>query len=1484
MTKKLALSALLLIGLMSQLFAQRLLWVERSQGRIRQATITPASLGTVTNFITGINSPTDLALDEGGGRIFYTNNSGEDIIEADLSDGSTLSTVITTGGMVYFEDIAFAENDDAVFGAMNSEVDGVYRIPASNNDGGSESSLPLGGFGNEYYTGVAADDGNEFIYSLNNENTSNTYILVTNFGGTGGDIISPPGNYIIELVTFDKASGQIYFTALNTITDFYHIFRVNPNNTGLEDVEQITQTQITSLAVYSKYNRIYYSQGGQLMMRNLDGTTPQTLYTAPGGVDVDDIVVEGDYAPPFYTTLNVADNATNVPTRTNFTMTFNENVTISAVAGTAAETSIRIVRTTGSVVESTIDRSALTPTGNTITFPANVVVPSAGHHVLIGSKVFVDQSQNSFNGIGSATLWNYTTVPGATITTASATACNGTYTTLPNVVITEAANSNFNPSGGTLILQFQGTGYSFQAGVGTVTFTAGRNITSANITVTATSATITYAATGTTAIDALTISGLKVTTDNAGNAPSNIIRNGGTGIIDGLVASTIVGSVTSAAPPATPVVSYPAGASLCQGTGMGITVANATGASQKWYSDVALTTEIAPLGGQNAATGSALSINSAVPAAYTSYVTQTVGCESLPATVTVTIAAPPTAAAAGADQPVCGTSATLAGNTPSIGTGVWSIVSGIGGTITTPSSPTSNFTGTAGTTYVLQWTTSNSTCAQSTDQVSVIFQQAPTTADAGPDQSLCATTTTLAANTPTIGTGAWSVVSGVGGTIVTTSSPTSTFNGTSGSTYVLRWTTSNGSCAPSTNDVTIAFSAPPTVSNAGPNQTVCGSSTTLAANNPSSGTGLWSIISGAAGVVTTSSSPTSAFSGVAGTAYVLQWTISNGSCTPSSSTVTILFDAAPSAAAAGADQDVCGTSATLAATAPTVGTGTWSVVSGAGGTIATPTSATSNFTGTLGTTYVLAWTTANGVCPPSIDNVTIRFFANPTPAVAGGTQTVCGNSAVLAANTPAVGTGAWSVVSGAGGTITTPSSPGSNFTGVPGTTYVLRWTITNGTCAPSTSDVTIALSANPTSAAAGSDQIVCSPSATLAANAPVIGTGAWSVITGSGGSIANTSSPTSSFSGTPGTTYTLRWTTSNSVCSTTQDDVTIQFLVPPSTSNAGPDQNVCGVSTTLAANTPSVGTGVWTIISGAGGTIAAPGSPTSSFNGVSGVTYVLRWTINQTGCTSTTDEVSVLFNALPSGNGNVTGLASLCPDVTATYTIAGILNATSYHWDVPSGLELVSVNGTSAEIKAVSGTGGLITVTGANNCGEGGSATINVTVLPVPDIQINIPADVFIDEPTTFSYSTSGAVESQVWTFEGNGTSEDAEPVVTYTSSGDYSVTLEVVGINECRNSDTQIVHVNDEAELANTSIKNVVTANGDDRNRFLHIERIERFPGNEVIVVDRTGVEVFRRTNYLNDWDLTKNGNYLPAGNYVCVVKYNGKTYSRSVTVIKGN
>ncbi|HEX8999155.1 MAG TPA: choice-of-anchor Q domain-containing protein, partial [Blastocatellia bacterium] len=658
-------------------------------------------------------------------------------------------------------------------------------------------------------------------------------------------------------------------------------------------------------------------------------------------------------------------------------------------------------------------------------------------------------------------------------------------------------------------------------------------------------------------------------------------------------------------------------------------------------------------------------------------------------TINIIDSTPPTAANAGPDQTVCATSATLAANTPSVGTGAWSIISGSGGSVTTPASPTSGFTGVAGTSYTLRWTITGA-CATSTDEVVITLTANPTTANAGPDQILCATSATLAANTPAVGTGAWSIVSGTGGSVTTPSSPTSAFTGTAGTTYTLRWTISNSPCTASTDDVVITLTANPTAATAGPDQTLCATSATLAANTPTIGTGAWSIVSGAGGTITTPSSPTSGFTGVAGTTYTLRWTISNLPCTASTDDVVITLTANPTTANAGPDQTLCATSATLAANTPAVGTGAWSIVSGTGGSVTTPSSPTSTFTGVAGTTYTLRWTISNSPCTASTDDVVITLTANPTAATAGPDQTLCATSATLAANTPSVGTGAWTIISGTGGTITTPSSPTSGFTGVAGTTYTLRWTISNAPCTASTDDVVITLTANPTTANAGPDQTLCATSATLAANTPAVGTGAWSLVSGAGGTVTTPSSPTSAFTGVAGTTYTLRWTVSNSPCTASTDDVVITLRANPTAATAGPDQTVCATSATLAANTPAVGTGAWSIVSGAGGTVTTPSSATSGFTGVAGTTYTLRWTISNSPCTASSDDVVITLTANPTA-------AAAGPDQAFCGTSAATLAANvpsvgTGAWSIVSGPSLLtsqfnSLTNSAATFTPAGGTG-----------------------------------------------------------------------------------------------------------------------------------------------------------------------------------------------------
>lgn len=85
-------------------------------------------------------------------------------------------------------------------------------------------------------------------------------------------------------------------------------------------------------------------------------------------------------------------------------------------------------------------------------------------------------------------------------------------------------------------------------------------------------------------------------------------------------------------------------------------------------------------------------------------------------------------------------------------------------------------------------------------------------------------------------------------------------------------------------------------------------------------------------------------------------------------------------------------------------------------------------------------------------------------------------------------------------------------------------------------------SPQPTAANAGTDQIdISGASVTLAANAPIEGTGKWTITGGTGGSFIENTLATTNFTGTAGEIYTLSWTISND-CYASSDYVTISFI------------------------------------------------------------------------------------------------------------------------------------------------------------------------------------------------------------------------------------------------------------------------------------------------------------------------------------------------------
>ncbi len=617
----------------------------------------------------------------------------------------------------------------------------------------------------------------------------------------------------------------------------------------------------------------------------------------------------------------------------------------------------------------------------------------------------------------------------------------------------------------------------------------------------------------------------------------------------------------------------------------------------------------------------------------------------------INITPPLTPAVAGPDQSVCGFTATLAGQQPyATAPGTWSVISG-SGTFANAGSPTTTVSGLSTGDNVFRWTVNYATCGTTTDDVVVrAYDPGHPVAAAGPNQDLCQPTsaTTLAGNnatSPAIGT--WTLVSGVG-TITSPNSPTSGVTGLGQGTNVFRWTIDNGACTPPTSSqVSIrVFSSSQPAANAGPDQQLCSPnlSTTLAGNALiAPATGQWTVVSGT-GTFANAAQRNTTVSGLSIGVNRLRWTISNGPCTPptTSDDVDILvFNPASPNADAGPNQQVCASTATLAGNAPLApATGIWTVVSGTG-TFASPTSPTSAVSGLAIGNNVFQWTLNNGPCANGVttSQVTItRFDGAVPPANAGPDQDLCSigatgfaSTSLAASPASAPGTGTWTVVSGAA-TFANAASPTTAVSNIPVGTTTLRWTVNNGPCVPSTSgdDVVIRVfDRNAAVANAGPAQSLCAPvaSITLAANAAIApAAGTWTVVSGAG-VFANANSPTTTVTGTALGVNVYRWTINNGPCpgAVTSSNVTITLFDPATApATAGPDQDLCGASTaTLSGNSvtaPAVGT--WTVVSGAA-TFANANAAGTSVSGLPIGTTVLRWTVNNGPCGNSSDEVSI---------------------------------------------------------------------------------------------------------------------------------------------------------------------------------------------------------------------------------------------------------------------
>lgn len=801
-------------------------------------------------------------------------------------------------------------------------------------------------------------------------------------------------------------------------------------------------------------------------------------------------------------------------------------------------------------------------------------------------------------------------------------------------------------------------------------------------------------------------------------------------------------------------------------------------------------------------------------------------CNPVTDNITITFTPPPTVDA-GPNQSLCGNNpdATLSGAITVATGGVWS---GGGGTF----SPNVNalnatYTPTAaeissGSVILTLTTTGNGNCNAEADVVTLTYTPAPT-ANAGTDQTVCANNASVSLNGGvTVATGGvWS--GGLGTFAPNANTLNATYTPTAaeiagGSMVLTLTTTGNGNCNPESDNMTINFTAAPTV-NADVDQTVCANNPNVTLNGSvtiATG-GVWSGGTGTfapnANTLNATYTPSAAEIS-AGTVTLTLTTTGNGSCNPESDDMTITIDPAP-AVSAGPDVSVCANNpdVNLSGSVTFAGGGTWS---GGAGTF-NPSNTTLNATYTpsageisSGTVTLTLTSTGNGLCNAESDNMTVTI--TPSPIVnAGVDQTLCANNAdvSLAGSVSGAAGGQWT--GGLG--VFTPNNNTLNAIYTPTVAEIASGTITltltstgNGNCNAESDAMTVTFTGAPT-VNAGADVSVCanSPDVSLSGSVTVATGGVW---LGGGGTFnpsatdLNATYTPSASEITAGTVTLTLQTTGNGNCNAETDDIIITIEPEPVT-NAGPNQVSCAnnPNVNLAGTVTNATGGIW---SGGSGFYNASNTDlnaiyTPSPGEISAGTVTLTLTSTGNGsCNATTDQMVITITSSPTANAGLD--QTVCGNNADVNLNGSVTGASGGQWSgglgvfTPSSTALNAVyTPTAGEI--TSGTLTLtLTTTGNGSCNpESDDMVISFTTAPTVDAGMDVTT--CANNPDAVLNGSFTVASGVIWS-GGTGTynPSNTDPSATYTpsaseiSAGTVTLTLTTTGNGNCNPESDDVV------------------------------------------------------------------------------------------------
>lgn len=454
-------------------------------------------------------------------------------------------------------------------------------------------------------------------------------------------------------------------------------------------------------------------------------------------------------------------------------------------------------------------------------------------------------------------------------------------------------------------------------------------------------------------------------------------------------------------------------------------------------------------------------------------------------------------------------------------------------------------------------------------------------------------------------------------------------------------------------------------------------------------------------------------------------------------------------------------------------------------------------------TLKLRATTALAAPCNQIDDDVILTIKPDISVTSAGTKTICtGNSVAYTPTSAATGvTYTWTATGTSTATGYTANGTGNindvltntDLSADASVTYIIT-PHANG-CDGTPFNFLVTIKPNPIVTATAASNTICnktSSAITLSANLTAVNYSYTSMVTGA--VTGNSNRPVASAgtqindiltnSGTTsGTvTYTVTPVSSNG-CPGAPVSVTITVLPSATLANAGPDDAVCNVNTyTLKGNTPIVGTGKWAIV--AAPTTITFTDDTQATTDIAGLqpgnTYILRWTIKDASCSTSSDDVQITVNPLSIG-GTTAGDVEVCAGANGgNITLSGqVGNITRWERSIDNGVTWSTIVSTANPFvfSNLAITTKYRAVVQSGSCAEAISTVTTITVNPgtvaanagsdqnlcsgngitlsgnnpAPNTGlwtlISTQTGVSITDPTLYNTAVTGLVPGQTYTF-----------------------------------------------------------------------------------------------------------------------------------------